>query len=99
MVIGKATIDLAEKLGDLAAQATEELRSESSRDSIAAIERDFHRPREPDVGHDSIEVRGRDVHRARVARPTSQVTAFDARSEALNLSFGERRAGDDHLEP
>ena len=64
MVIRKVSVDLAEELGDGAAQSPKKIRRVGSRNTVAAVDRDLHRTRDPDIAGDAIDVRRHERYQA-----------------------------------
>ena len=69
VMIGESAVDIAEQLDDLAAQATIELRGHRTGNTIAAVDRDLHRPGELDVSRDRIQIRRDDIDTAALPAP------------------------------
>src|SRR5205807_3513723 len=67
-------------------------------DPVAAVDRDLHRPRDPDIADDAIDVCRNDVRAADLPRAVIDIAEFDAGLDALDLGLSERRAGNHHLE-
>ena len=56
MMIGEVPIDVTEQFDHLAAERPEQPRCDRAGHAIAAVDRDLHRPRKPDVGDHAFEI-------------------------------------------
>ena len=98
MVIRKAPVHLAEKLGHRAAQAPVQPRRHSPGDAVAAVHRDVESAREPYVARDALHVGVEHVGLRTLPGAARQFIALDAAAEFLDVVARERRAGDHHLD-
>src|SRR5450759_1763215 len=99
VVIGESAVHLAEEFGHLAAETAIQLRRVRTGDTVAAVDGDFHRPRELHVTGDACEVIGVDVGSAVTAIARRNVPAFDALPQSLDCVARERVARQHDLEP
>ena len=100
MVVGKIAIDLAEQLGHVTAQRAENRRRRRSRDAIAGVNDDFHRPRQCDPADDTGGVVGLHIRLADRAGRGGCHRCFGLHELAkrLNVVAIDRPATQHHLE-
>ncbi len=99
VMIGEVPVDVAEKFRHRATQPAEKFGRVGAGDAVAAVDRDLHPSRDPQVSDDAVQVRSCDVRAARVAAgAVAEIACLDPRLDRLDLVAGERVPGDDHFE-
>ena len=99
MMVGKGAVDFAIQRRHFAAEAAEQLGRSCAGDTVAAVDGDVHRPREPDIAGDARQVRCAHIGRRVLARALGQVAALDARAQALDVRARQRHPGQHHFQP
>src|SRR5258706_9922480 len=98
MVTREGPVGLAVELRHLAAQLSIQARCQHSGDTVAAIDRDAHRPRELDVACDALDVRVEHVRLAALTRSGLELAALNPVLQLLDVVAIQGGAGDHHLQ-
>ena len=100
MVVGERAVDLAEQLGDLAAERAVQRWRHAAGHAVAAVDGDLHRPGKLHVAADAFQVGSGDIglfERAGDGGP-NQIAALDALAQLLQALAVQRLAAQHHLQ-
>ena len=98
VVVRKVAVDLGIQVDDVTAQGAQDGRGRCTRDAVAAVHHDLHRPRQLAVAGDAVGVFGADVHLGATPALGGVGLGFDARLELLNVVAVDGAAAHHHLE-